>query len=170
MATWEQRRIGRTNLHVTSLGLGTATMGGSRVPMTIDERVKLVDAAWNGGVRYVDTAPFYGVGPALPKTYTNLTAAVQGHYGLRDPSCPPEKAKALEEQIFTKDLPLIAEHLGLEPDAALGKGLGNYLCLRRWIASYGAGLADPDFARLASSMLLWLPETETGLISNDRGR
>jgi D-threo-aldose 1-dehydrogenase len=64
MATIEKRRVGRTNLHVTSLGLGTATMGGSRVPMTIDERVKLVEAAWNAGVRYVDTAPFYGVGAA----------------------------------------------------------------------------------------------------------
>ena len=31
MATWEKRRVGRTNLHVTSLGLGTATMGGSRI-------------------------------------------------------------------------------------------------------------------------------------------
>ena len=51
------------------------------------------------GDRVGAAAPFYGVGPALPKTYTNLTAAVQGHYGLRDPSCPPEKAKALEEQI-----------------------------------------------------------------------
>src|SRR4051812_731880 len=40
--------------------------------------------------------------------------------------------KALQEQIFTKDLPLIAEHLGLETEAALGKGLGNYLCLRRY--------------------------------------
>src|ERR1700761_2144546 len=64
MATWEKRRVGRTDLHVTSLGLGTATMGGSRVRMTIEERVKLVDAAWSGGVRYVDTAPFYGVGAA----------------------------------------------------------------------------------------------------------
>ena len=64
MATIEKRRVGRTNLHVTSLGLGTATMGGSRVALTIDERVKLVEAAWNAGVRYVDTAPFYGVGAA----------------------------------------------------------------------------------------------------------
>src|ERR1700760_2943031 len=64
MANWEKRRVGRTALHVTSLGLGTATMGGSRVPMTIEERVKLVEAAWNAGVRYVDTAPFYGVGAA----------------------------------------------------------------------------------------------------------
>jgi D-threo-aldose 1-dehydrogenase len=64
MATWEKRRIGRTGLQVTSLGLGTATMGGSRVPMTNEARLKLVDAAWNAGVRYVDTAPFYGVGAA----------------------------------------------------------------------------------------------------------
>jgi D-threo-aldose 1-dehydrogenase len=64
MATWEKRRVGRTDLHVTSLGLGTATMGGSRVPMTNEERLKLVEAAWNAGVRYVDTAPFYGVGAA----------------------------------------------------------------------------------------------------------
>src|SRR5689334_16148962 len=64
MATWEPRRVGRTDLHVTSLGLGTATMGGSRVPMTSKERVKLVGTAWDAGVRYVDTAPFYGVGAA----------------------------------------------------------------------------------------------------------
>ena len=64
MPEWEKRRVGRTDLHVTSLGLGTATMGGSRVPMTNEERVKLVDAAWSAGVRYVDTAPFYGVGAA----------------------------------------------------------------------------------------------------------
>ncbi len=64
MPTWERRRVGRTNLHVTSLGLGTATMGGSRIPMTGEERLKLVEAAWQAGVRYVDTAPFYGVGAA----------------------------------------------------------------------------------------------------------
>jgi D-threo-aldose 1-dehydrogenase len=39
-------------------------MGGSRIPMTNEGRLKLVDAAWNAGVRYVDTAPFYGVGAA----------------------------------------------------------------------------------------------------------
>jgi D-threo-aldose 1-dehydrogenase len=64
MASWETRRVGRTNLLVTSLGLGTATMGGSRIQMTHEARVQLVEAAWNAGVRYVDTAPFYGVGAA----------------------------------------------------------------------------------------------------------
>lgn len=64
MREWEKRRVGRTNLSVTSLGLGTATMGGSRVPVTREEGEKLVRAAWNAGVRYFDTAPFYGVGAA----------------------------------------------------------------------------------------------------------
>jgi D-threo-aldose 1-dehydrogenase len=64
MADWQKRRIGQTALHVTSLGLGTATLGGSRIPMTSEQRVDVVSAAWHGGVRYFDTAPFYGVGAA----------------------------------------------------------------------------------------------------------
>ena len=64
MASWDKRRIGGTKLEVTSLGLGTATMGGSLIPMTGEERIKLVNAAWCAGVRYLDTAPLYGVGAA----------------------------------------------------------------------------------------------------------
>src|SRR5436190_944703 len=40
--------------------------------------------------------------------------------------------RALQEQIFFKDLPLIEAALGLRVDAALMKGLGNYLCRRRY--------------------------------------
>ena len=64
MPTWEKRRVGRTDLHVTTLGLGTATMGGSRIPITRAEGEAIVSAAWEAGVRYVDTAPYYGVGAA----------------------------------------------------------------------------------------------------------
>jgi D-threo-aldose 1-dehydrogenase len=60
----EKRRVGRTSLSVTCLGLGTATMGGSRIRVTREESENMVRAAWNAGVRYVDTAPFYGVGSA----------------------------------------------------------------------------------------------------------
>ncbi len=62
MATWQQRRIGRTSVEVTSFGLGTATMGGNRVKITQDTARAIVRAAWDAGVRYVDTAPFYGLG------------------------------------------------------------------------------------------------------------
>jgi D-threo-aldose 1-dehydrogenase len=64
MAEWEKRRVGRTALEVTTLGLGTATMGGSRIKVTQQEGEAIVRAAWAAGVRYVDTAPFYGVGAA----------------------------------------------------------------------------------------------------------
>jgi D-threo-aldose 1-dehydrogenase len=63
-AMWKRRRIGRTDLEVTELGLGTATMGGSRIEVAREEGEALVRAAWEAGVRYVDTAPFYGVGAA----------------------------------------------------------------------------------------------------------
>ncbi|MBI2764616.1 MAG: 3'-5' exoribonuclease [Chloroflexi bacterium] len=80
---------------------------------------------------------------------------------------------ALQEQLLRKDIPALRRTLvasGAIKDeselrASLLKGRANYLCLRRWVASYGAGMADPDFARLAASMLLWLPKTLTG----DRG-
>jgi D-threo-aldose 1-dehydrogenase len=64
MPQWEKRRVGRTALRVTTLGLGTATMGGSRIRVTQHEGEAIVTAAWNAGVRYFDTAPFYGVGAA----------------------------------------------------------------------------------------------------------
>lgn len=64
MPTWQQRRIGRTGLSVTALGLGTATLGGSQIDVTREEGEAIVHAAWAEGVRYVDTAPYYGVGAA----------------------------------------------------------------------------------------------------------
>lgn len=76
----------------------------------------------------------------------------------------------LQEQLVFKDIPALRQILvaaGVIEDpselrASVLKGRSNYLCLRRWIATYGAGIGDPDFSRLAATMLLWLPETATG--------
>jgi len=40
--------------------------------------------------------------------------------------------KTLQDQIMQRDLPLLEAHLGLPVSAACMKGLGNYLCLRRY--------------------------------------
>ena len=64
MADFATRRIGRTGLAVTELGLGCATLGGSRIEVAREAAEAIVRAAWAAGVRYVDTAPFYGVGQA----------------------------------------------------------------------------------------------------------
>jgi D-threo-aldose 1-dehydrogenase len=64
MAVFEKRRIGRTSLEVTALGLGCATLGGSRVEVSRHQAEAIVRAAWAAGIRYIDTAPFYGFGQA----------------------------------------------------------------------------------------------------------
>ncbi len=82
MAEWQKRRIGRTNLEVTALGLGTATMGGSRIPVSMQEGEELVRVAWDAGVRYVDTAPFYGVGAAERRVGDALRDKPRGEWVL----------------------------------------------------------------------------------------
>src|SRR5215472_15869471 len=64
MTAFEKRPLGRTAVAVTALGLGCATLGGSRVSVNRQEAEAIVRAAWAAGVRYVDTAPFYGFGKA----------------------------------------------------------------------------------------------------------
>src|SRR5258708_21425142 len=62
MTTLKRRRVGATSLEVTELGLGGAPMGGFRATIPDAEARKLTDAAYEGGVRYFDTSPFYGYG------------------------------------------------------------------------------------------------------------
>src|ERR1700690_1812827 len=64
MVEFAKRQIGRTKLRVSELGLGCATLGGSRIDVARQAAEDIVAAAWAAGVRYVDTAPFYGVGQA----------------------------------------------------------------------------------------------------------
>ena len=64
MAGFETRPLGRTSLRVTVLGLGTGSVGGHRIPVSRQQGEAVVRAAWSAGVRYFDTAPFYGFGQA----------------------------------------------------------------------------------------------------------
>ena len=72
--------------------------------------------------------------------------------------------KALEEQIFSKDLPLVAENLRLFTEAALVKGLGNYLCLRRFdeLRKSPEAHHDPSTLRSLPIVEAWARVTETG--------
>jgi D-threo-aldose 1-dehydrogenase len=57
-------QLGRTPLHVTRLGLGTAPLGGLFEPVADDEAHRVVESAWQAGIRFFDTAPLYGHGLA----------------------------------------------------------------------------------------------------------
>ncbi|MCW2832637.1 MAG: Carboxymethylenebutenolidase [Nocardioides sp.] len=76
---------------VTSRTVGAVgfCMGGGFVLMLAAQQRDKVSAA----------VPFYGVGQAVPDTYTGLSAAVQGHYGEKDDFYPVEDAKKQEAQI-----------------------------------------------------------------------
>jgi len=71
--------------------------------------------------------------------------------------------RALEEQIFWKDLPLIERALGVPVRAALMKGISNYLCRRR-LAEFRASEESlrPRHARSLGMLDDWLSETESG--------
>src|ERR1700739_2206586 len=64
MPAFEKRKIGRSSLEVTVLGLGCATLGARRIEVTREEAEAIIRAAWAAGVRYIDTAPYYGFGQA----------------------------------------------------------------------------------------------------------
>jgi ATP-dependent DNA helicase DinG len=71
--------------------------------------------------------------------------------------------RALEEQIFWKDLPLIERALGVPVRAALMKGISNYLCRRR-LAEFRSSEDSlrPRYARSLGMLDDWLAETRSG--------
>lgn len=55
-------RLGRSTVEVTRLGFGGGPLGGLFVPLDDDTATAALAAAWNGGIRYFDTSPHYGIG------------------------------------------------------------------------------------------------------------
>jgi D-threo-aldose 1-dehydrogenase len=56
------RRLGRTAVEVTALGFGAAALGNLYRAIPEDAAAQTVEAALDGGMTYVDTAPHYGQG------------------------------------------------------------------------------------------------------------
>ena len=56
------RRIGNTALEVSTFGMGGAPLGNLFAPIVEADAQAAVQSAWDGGVRFFDTAPHYGQG------------------------------------------------------------------------------------------------------------
>lgn len=54
--------IGRTELHVTRLGFGGATLGDAREAIDEPRAIATIESAWAAGIGYFDTSPWYGNG------------------------------------------------------------------------------------------------------------
>ena len=68
----------------------------------------------------------------------------------------------LQDQLFLKDIPDLQSLLPLEFKAALLKGRGNYLCLRRLASLRRQPDLTVDEIRVLAKILVWLPGTTTG--------
>lgn len=64
MNAHDTRVLVRTGQHLTTLGLGCAGLGNLFTAVSDEAARATVDAAWEAGIRYFDTAPFYGFGLA----------------------------------------------------------------------------------------------------------
>jgi len=78
----QRRRIGRTALEVTALSLGTAPLGGLYRDLSDEEAQATVDAAWDAGIRFFDTAPHYGHTKAEHRLGDALRRRPRGEYVL----------------------------------------------------------------------------------------
>jgi DNA polymerase-3 subunit epsilon/ATP-dependent DNA helicase DinG len=68
----------------------------------------------------------------------------------------------LQDQLFTKDIPDIAEALDLPLRATVLKGRSNYVCPRRLGIMRRQGPERPDEMRVLAKVLVWLEESSSG--------
>src|SRR3954466_14501114 len=107
-------RLGRSSVSVTGLGFGAASIGNLYREVPDPDAAAVVEAAWDRGVRYFDTAPHYGLGLAERR----LGAVLRG--------CPRE-----EFTLSTKVGRLLVPNPGGEQRRDLDNGFDVPAGLRR---------------------------------------
>lgn len=80
---WTLRRpLGARGPLVTGLGLGCAPIGNLFAEVSRDHAIATVDAAWDAGIRYFDTAPLYGHGLSERRLGAALRARPRDQFAL----------------------------------------------------------------------------------------
>ena len=75
----------------------------------------------------------------------------------------------LQDQIYSKDLPLVLRALGAAPDTALLKGRANYLCVERLEQMWQARSLDDTANSMVERIHMWSKTTPDGDISGFDG-
>jgi D-threo-aldose 1-dehydrogenase len=109
MKAGDKRASARGNVVVTAMGLGGAQMGNLYRVTSRKESAGAFRAAWEAGIRYFDTAPFYGFTRAerrlgavltdLPRDSYTVSTKV-GRVMTPDPSVGPEEEGYVEPLPF----------------------------------------------------------------------
>ena len=82
MSNIETRKIGKSDAIVTELGLGGAPLGDLFEKMSEEDAQLTLQAAWDAGIRYFDTAPFYGYGKSEHRVGHFLRQQPRGDFVL----------------------------------------------------------------------------------------
>jgi len=79
--------------------------------------------------------------------------------------------KTLQDQLFTKELPMLSDTLELPFIAVLLKGRANYICLERWenLVTHIEEKFSPEKRKKLLPLVLWLFGTQTGDIEENTG-
>lgn len=97
METRHFDRIGNGGVTFTALGFGTAPLGNLYRAISDEEAQQALDAAWESGCRYYDTAPLYGLGLSETRLNRFLRGKRRDDYvlstkvGRRLKACPPQE-------------------------------------------------------------------------------
>jgi D-threo-aldose 1-dehydrogenase len=96
LATRRFERLPGRGLTFTELGFGTAPLGNLYRAITEADAQATLEAAWDSGCRYFDTAPLYGLGLAETRLNRFLLGRARGDYVLSTKvgrllaACPPD--------------------------------------------------------------------------------
>ncbi len=108
------------------------------------EMARAVEESAARGGRFV-----FEAGAGIGKTFAYLAPILQNNWS----AVISTGTRALQDQLFLRDIPFLEKALGRKVRAAVLKGRANYLC-RRNIASGGAGLLsggeDDDWAKICA--------------------
>ena len=110
----QTRILGTSGVEVTQLGLGGASYGSLFYQVPEEDAVAAIHAAWDAGIRFFDTAPWYGRGLSELRTGSGLRYRPRDEYILStkigrwlkaqipgsDTDLSPWKAPALFDVIF----------------------------------------------------------------------
>src|SRR4051812_46774386 len=82
MKASDRRPVGSGRVQLTALGLGSAALAGLYAPVGAQDAADTLAAAWDAGLRYVDTAPYYGYTRAEHRVGAFLRERPRGDYVL----------------------------------------------------------------------------------------
>ncbi|OQP85036.1 pyridoxal 4-dehydrogenase [Rhizobium rhizosphaerae] len=108
MLVTDRRKLRHRDVSFTAMGLGCAQMGSLYRWTSYAESLGAFQAAWNAGIRYFDTAPFYGYTRSERRLGTMLTEEARNDYVVSTKVgrlMQPDETVGEEEDTYVRPLP-----------------------------------------------------------------